>query len=178
MHCFLYKNIKKPAEVIAMRLLSISIILFSLFLWNYCYSQGNIYTWKDKNGVLNITDTPPPSGAEILDVSPSHTQEARESRRKLQEVQEEIHQERLEKRQQQQAIQERKEKAAALDKADELREKAEEMREGVEGGIRKRRRYEIRAERLEQQADRLIENPELIDQMGEKEKDDGTGSGY
>jgi len=34
------------------------------------YAADAIYTWKDKNGVLNITDAPPPAGAVVLDVSP------------------------------------------------------------------------------------------------------------
>ena len=45
-------------------------VTFSVLLGTSCYGADSLYTWKDDKGTLNITDAPPPQGAEILDISP------------------------------------------------------------------------------------------------------------
>ena len=69
-----------------MRIRLIILALATVLAWDIGYCQDNIYTWRDKNGVLNITDVPPPQGAEILDISPSYRQQAEKyQRQRLQE---------------------------------------------------------------------------------------------
>lgn len=57
---------------------AIIIAVLSVFLSSFSYGADNenIYTWKDKNGVINITDTPPPSSAELIATSPSYRKKA------------------------------------------------------------------------------------------------------
>ncbi len=58
----------------------IIVAILSVFLSSIGYGGDNIYTWKDEQGVLNITDYVPPYGAEIINISPS----PREAAEKLQ----------------------------------------------------------------------------------------------
>jgi hypothetical protein len=48
-------------------------VTLSVFFWTSGYSDNTLYTWKDDQGTLNITDTAPPDGAEIIDISPAAT---------------------------------------------------------------------------------------------------------
>jgi hypothetical protein len=42
-------------------------VFFILFGFSYSLRAGEIYIWKDKNGVENITTTPPPENAKVRD---------------------------------------------------------------------------------------------------------------
>jgi len=154
-----------PIEVNAMQYLIILITAISVLFWNTGYCEDNIYTWKDKNGVLNITDAPPPAGAELIETSPGHREEALEILRQQQILQEKRAHFQREIELEQQAAREKKQNLEAQEEAAALMEEAEEMREGVSGGLRKRSRYERRAQRLEEQAQEILENPDLA---GEK----------
>ena len=56
----------------------IILIILSAFFSSISYGAENIYTWKDEQGVLNITDQSPPDGVEIIDISPSNKKAAEE----------------------------------------------------------------------------------------------------
>jgi hypothetical protein len=42
-------------------------VFFILFVFSSSLQAGEIYIWKDKNGVENITTTPPPENAKVRD---------------------------------------------------------------------------------------------------------------
>jgi hypothetical protein len=159
-------------------LIILTALTFS-FIINEAWCQENIYTWRDQNGVLNITDYPPPAGADLLEISPSHREEAMEllhRRRMLEAKIEKYLREQEEKRQ---ASTERKQKIAAQEEAARLLKEAEEMREGVRGDIEKHRRYDRRAEKLEEKAKEIIRNPGLTDREIEKgDIEEDSPSGY
>lgn len=121
----------------------IRIIILALatgLLWNSGYCEENIYTWKDKNGVLNITDYPPPPEAEILDISPSHRAKAEEYWRQRQLQQERMEQAEQRRIQEEQAAEARTKEAEAYREADRLLKKAQEVKE-EQRPPRKRRGY-------------------------------------
>lgn len=54
---------------------------------------ANVYTWTDKDGVVHITDQPPPAGAEVVDVIPYQKQapaQTEEIDRRQQELREQV----------------------------------------------------------------------------------------
>lgn len=122
-----------------MHLRIIILTLATVLLWNSGYCEENIYTWKDKNGVLNITDYPPPPEAEILDISPSHREKTEEYWRQRQLQQERIEQAEQRKKQEEQAAEARAKEAEAYREADQLLKRAQEVKE--EPPPRKRRGY-------------------------------------
>jgi len=127
----------------------IIIVLSAMFIWNIGYCQEDtIYTWKDKNGVLNITDAPPPPDAELLDSSPGHRKEAEAYQLQLMEKEKRSYREQQRKIVEQQATEARQKEADAARRADELYQKAEEMTQGVEGPKRVKRRVKNRASEL------------------------------
>lgn len=121
-----------------------------------------IYTWKDRNGVLNITDYAPPPGAEILEISPSRRKEAEEYWRRRQILREEAEKAQQRKRMEQKAARARQGEADARREADEYYEKARRMVEGAAGSREKKRRYLRRAKRLAEQGEKKIREAEEI----------------
>jgi len=98
-------------------------VLF-LFLTSVNHGAENIYTWKDKEGVVNITDQPPPPGAEIIDVSPSYRKEAEELQRERMNRIDKIRQDRDRQQQMNQLSELRKIEKEALQAAEEFMELA------------------------------------------------------
>jgi Zn-dependent protease with chaperone function len=96
---FLFRGRTESMLIRFILLLFVSLVLCDLKI---CYGQEYIYTWKDKNGVLNITDYAPPTDAQILDISPSYREEAEKYRR-----QQRMFQERARPLEQQQKTQEK-----------------------------------------------------------------------
>lgn len=93
--------------------------LASILLWESGYCAESIYTWRDKNGVLNITDYAPSPGAEILEISPSYRDKAEEYWRQRRLLQERIDQAGQRKKTEEQAAAARKKEAEAQQRADQ-----------------------------------------------------------
>lgn len=100
-----------------MKIWIVILSLASIMLWESGYCAENIYTWRDKNGVLNITDHAPPPGAEILEISPSHREKAEEYWRQRRLQQERIDQAGQRKEMEDQAAAARKKEAEAEQRA-------------------------------------------------------------
>ncbi|MDW7771663.1 MAG: hypothetical protein SCH71_02120 [Desulfobulbaceae bacterium] len=148
--------------------------LAAVLLCNNSYGQENIYTWRDKEGVLNITDYPPPGDAELLEISQSHREEAIKLLRERRILQAKIEEYLREKRREQEELREQARKAAAMEEAAELLEEAENMR-NVQGELRKRRRFGWKAESLEEKAKELIMDSERVEKPDDTKK---KSSGY
>ncbi len=63
----------------------LNIFIFLLILWFWCInlSAGKIYTWTDENGVIHITEDPPPASGrleEVIDYTPKTEEEIRDIR--------------------------------------------------------------------------------------------------
>jgi hypothetical protein len=116
-----------------MRIRIIILALVSVILWDNGYCADNIYTWRDKNGVLNITDYAPPHDAEILEISPSYRDKAEEYWRQRRLHQERIDQTAQQKRMEEQAAEARKKEA------EQLPEKAQET--DVKSPAKKKKGY-------------------------------------
>ncbi|MDD3619797.1 MAG: hypothetical protein RBR09_07155 [Desulfobulbaceae bacterium] len=123
-----------------MRIKILLLTVATILWWADGYCEENIYTWKDKNGVLNITDHAPPSDAEILDISPSHRQQAEEYWRQRREIQERARQAEEERRMKEQAAAAERREAEARRQAEELMERARRMEE-MRKPERKKRGY-------------------------------------
>mgnify|MGYP005621352413 CR=1 FL=1 len=96
-----------------MKNMAIFMAMLSVFLWlGFGYCGENIYTWKDRDGVLNITDHAPPSGAEIIDISPSYREKTEELWHQRRIRQQEIAESEQRRLREQQAEAERKEAAS------------------------------------------------------------------
>lgn len=117
-------------------ILALAIVL----LWDNGYGQDNIYTWRDKDGVLNITDVPPPQGAEILEISPSYREQAEEYWRQRQLHQERRRQAEQQRMEEQTAEAERRE-AEARQEAELLREIEQKVKEAKPPAKKKRGGY-------------------------------------
>ncbi len=139
----------------------------SVFLWTISYGAENIYTWRDKNGVLNITDQAPPDGVEILDVSPSYRKKAAQQEQSRQVRRQKSYQYTNQKILQQKADQARKQEAEALQRADELYSKAQAASE-VKGKRKKKRRFYRRARRYQKQAEEAVAQAERAAKQAEK----------
>jgi hypothetical protein len=116
-------------RVKSMRIKIIILALVSFVLWESGYCAENIYTWRDKNGVLNITDYAPPPGAEILEISPSYRNQAEEYWRQRRLQQERIDQAAQQKTREEQAAAARKKEAEARQRADQPQESAQETKD-------------------------------------------------
>ncbi len=64
-----------------MRSLAVAVTLIFCVV-TFSIAGEAIYTWKDEQGVLNITDAPPPAGAVVLDVSPVPHDPVRKNKKK------------------------------------------------------------------------------------------------
>lgn len=128
--------------------------------WGLAHGEEYIYTWKDRNGVLNITDYAPPPGAEILEISPSHRKEAEEYWRRRQMLREKAERAAQQKRMQQAAAGAAQSEADARQEADAYFEQAGQMVEGVKGSGEKKRRYFRRAKRLADHGEKKIHEAE------------------
>lgn len=116
------------------------LIMATILWWTNGYCEENIYTWRDRHGVLNITDYPPPPDAEILDISPSYKQQAEEYWRQRGLQQERIRQMEEQRKREEQAAAAEKKEAEARREAEELLKRAPQMKE-AERPVRKKRGY-------------------------------------
>jgi hypothetical protein len=114
---------------------TIVLFLATFLLWDCGYGEEFIYTWKDEKGVLNITDYAPPTGSEILDISPSHREKAEEYWRQRQLQQERMYQAEQQRKMEQQAAE-----AETYREADQLLERAEEKKE-IAPPVKKKKGY-------------------------------------
>lgn len=145
-------------------------ILLYVLLTGISYGAGNIYTWIDDQGVLNITDARPPAGAKIIDTSPSYREQAMQIEQAKRERQQarirELARQNIEKL----VDQYRKKEAAAREKADALHDKAETLDQD-KGTWRYRRWAHRRAKVLSRQADQADDNADMAAQKAEKYED-------
>ena len=124
----------------------IAIAILSVFLAGISYGAENIYTWIDKQGVLNITDQHPPDGAEIIDISPSHRKEAERIEQERFIQYENMLREQEQQRMKTQISQKRKIEAEEQKKADELYHQA--LSENEVKGTRRIKRWSYRKARI------------------------------
>ncbi|MBU0480293.1 MAG: DUF4124 domain-containing protein [Proteobacteria bacterium] len=114
----------------------------SAFFFGVCYGGDELFTWKDEQGGLHITDVRPPVGAEIINISPNNLKAAEEVQRQRLLRQEKIREEKIRQDREREIINnkvaEAIEKKAAIRKANEEieKEKAKKRREK-----RRRRRH-------------------------------------
>jgi wobble nucleotide-excising tRNase len=109
-----------------------AILLFSLFVAPLVDAQ-KLYSWTDENGVLHITEQPPPKGAKVEDVM-TYRERTPEELRAIERSQN------MEQRDFDKYLQEEKAREAGL-KAEEADEKARKAREQAEEDYRKNKAY-------------------------------------
>ncbi|MDD3618838.1 MAG: DUF4124 domain-containing protein [Desulfobulbaceae bacterium] len=142
------------------------LIVLSLLVYGAGHAGVNNYTWKDAQGVLNITDYPPPEGVEILDIRPVPRQrvkrparppeaaraaDAQKSRRLLEG----------------QAARYRAEEAAVREDAVSLLQEAQHLRS--RSAIRKvKRKYRRWAAVMESEARQLVHRADALAKKAEK----------
>lgn len=144
----------------------IIVALLSVFLFSIGYGTENIYTWKDEQGVLHITDNRPPYGAEIIDVSPSYRKAAEEIQAQRLIRQKSLFQKQERQRMREEAVQARRVEAEALQLAEESLQQAESLRQ-VKGKLEKKRRYYRKAERYEKKAEEALKKAEAAGKKAE-----------
>lgn len=119
------------------------------------------YTWRDADGVLNITDYPPPEDAEVIDVRvipfPDEKQITPEV--KQPEVQQE--QDQTRNRLLAEAASLRNEEATLRQEAAELIDEAQELRRLAKKQGNKRR-YRLRAAKKEKEAEELLNRADIL----------------
>ncbi|GAB4336681.1 MAG: hypothetical protein Kow0089_07260 [Desulfobulbaceae bacterium] len=125
-------------------------VLLSLFLSIPAPGAENIYTWRDEQGILNITDQPPPAGAEILDVSPSRRNEAEQLQRARMKRLEQIRGEQERARIREQLLRARQTEKEALQAAEAAKQQADLLFSRAERTQNKERNRRIRRQALNQ----------------------------
>jgi len=138
------------------------VILFTLLtvmIVGTSYGEQFNYTWKDAEGVLNITDYPPPDGLEIIDISVirlSNKKQAapvvkKQNRQQNQSATQNV----------QLAASLRKEEAELRQKATNLDDEAQELRR-IGNRQRHKRNWRYRANIKVKEADELIRQADSL----------------
>ena len=135
------------------------------------------YTWKDADGVLNITDYAPPEGAEILDINVIPKQDKKQASPDIQEQNALQNQNAAQNRQRQfEAASLRNEAAKLRQNAANIAEEAKELSRIANLQKRNRRLLVLsnsnakKAEELFSQADSLVRRAEELEQQASQLK--------
>lgn len=146
------------------------VTLLVLFIGTQVYGGENIYTWKDAEGQINITDNPPPDGVELLDTSPAPPKPAVEPKKQAQPATRQVTSQSVQQRNKllNQAAILRAEEAAAWQKAEEIIAEAEELRNKTGARAKRKNRYRRHATVLEQEAGEFIKKAETAARKAEK----------
>ncbi len=142
--------------------------LFILCMVHPMSGGENIYTWKDAQGEIHITDQSPPDGVEIIDSSPAPPKPDMKSTEKQPKAGK-VTRQNVQQREKllKEFTEYRAEEAAAWKKAEELIAEAEELRS--RSAIQKvKRKYRRRARALEEEAGEVIKKAEAAAVQAEK----------
>jgi hypothetical protein len=141
-----------------MNTLIIAVALLFLSFATSNLNAGKVYTWTDENGILHITDQPPPEGTAIKDVieydelMPTESRQIesqKEKQRKNSGVEEKIQQaEDARKR----AIKADEQAKEAVKRANEIIESNNEYIRNLTSTKRKRKQFRKKVERLMQES--------------------------
>ena len=119
------------------------------------------YTWKDADGVLNITDFPPPEDAEVLDVRVIPIPDEKQITPTVKQPEVRQEQDQARNRLLAEAASLRKEEATLRQEAAGLNDEAQELRRlGKKQGNKSR--YRLRAAKKEREAEELINRADIL----------------
>lgn len=146
------------------------IILFfailSLMLAGVSSAARYNYTWKDADGVLNITDYPPPEDVEIIDISVIPMPEENPEDKGIEQQNVVESQNNALNRLQAEAASLRKEEAALRRNAADLTTEAQELIR-ISKKVKYKRRYRVRAGKKEREAEALISKADALAKQAE-----------
>ncbi|HHO47254.1 MAG TPA: DUF4124 domain-containing protein [Desulfobacteraceae bacterium] len=149
-----------------MRCIFAWLIVLSLLVYGAGHAGVYNYTWKDEQGVLNITDYPPSEGVEILDIRPVPRQQVKRHARPP-EAARAADAQKSRRLLEGQAARYRAEEAAARHEAVSLLREAQHLRS--RSAIRKvKRKYRRWAAVMESEARQLVHRADALAKKAEK----------
>ena len=138
-------------EVKAMKYTIILFALLFLFFNQNSFGADEFFTWKDGEGKVHVTDTRPPDGVEIIEITPRISGITLEKLRQRSVQQEAIRHENQRSSIKRQAVKARAQEKEARQAAEEFTRQAKEIRERREG-TRSKKRYRTKVSRNEKEA--------------------------
>ncbi len=144
------------------------IVFLVLFTNSQAYCERNIYTWKDADGTLNITDKEPPDGVEIIYIRPALKKTTDSSATQIQpQLQKENQQKNITpitepENQLKKSAPQSGEEIALRQQAEKLISEANELKTRSGGTLKVKRNNKRRARAMEAEAAKLLEKADAL----------------